>query len=58
MRTPPLALILMVHNNAQFYEMSHEEPNIHISYFLEICDTIMMNGLTKMPSSEASSCFY
>ena len=41
------SLIQMIQNNAQFYGLSNEDPNSHISNFLEICETIKINGVSK-----------
>ncbi|KAJ4708787.1 DNA-directed DNA polymerase [Melia azedarach] len=40
------ALINMVQQN-QYGGLSHEDPNIHLAMFLEVCDTVMMNGVDQ-----------
>ena len=40
------ALINMVQQN-QYRGLAHEDPNVHLATFLEICDTVKMNGVTK-----------
>lgn len=40
-----LALISMV-QQSQFGGTPMEDPNMHISIFLEVCDTLKMNGVT------------
>ena len=40
------ALINMVQQN-QYGGLAHEDPNIHLATFLEICDTVKMNGITE-----------
>ena len=35
----------MVQQN-QFEVLSHKDPNIHLAIFLEICDTVKMNGIS------------
>ena len=40
------ALINMV-QQAQFSGSPLDDPNIHLAMFLEICDTVKMNGVTK-----------
>ena len=37
----------MIQNTVQFFGMTNQDPNNHIAEFLEICDTIKMNGATK-----------
>ena len=41
------SLIQMIQNMVQFFGMSKEDPNDHIAEFLELCDTIKMNGVTE-----------
>ena len=41
------SLIQMIQNTVQFFGMSKEDPNDHIAEFLELCDTIKMNGVTE-----------
>ncbi|KAJ4720997.1 DNA-directed DNA polymerase [Melia azedarach] len=36
----------MVQQN-QYGGLSHEDPNIHLAMFLEVCDTIKMNGVDQ-----------
>ena len=40
------ALISMV-QQAQFSGSPLDDPNIHLAMFLEICDTVKMNGVTE-----------
>jgi len=40
------ALINMVQQN-QYGGLSHEDPNVHLGTFLEICDTVKMNGVSE-----------
>ena len=40
------ALISMV-QQAQFSGSPLDDPNIHLKMFLEICDTVKMNGVTE-----------
>ena len=40
------ALINMVQQN-QYRGLAHEDPNVHLATFLEICDTVKMNGVTE-----------
>ena len=41
------SLIQMIQNTVQFFGISKEDPNDHIAEFLELCDTIKMNGVTE-----------
>ncbi|KAJ4709095.1 DNA-directed DNA polymerase [Melia azedarach] len=41
-----LALINFVKQD-QYEGLSHEDPNIHLAMFLEVCDTIKMNGVDQ-----------
>ncbi|XP_024033079.1 uncharacterized protein LOC112095390 [Morus notabilis] len=41
------ALVNMVQQN-QYGGLPHEDPNIHLATFLEICDTVKINGLKEM----------
>ena len=41
-----LAPINMVQQN-QYGALPHEDPNVHLATFLEIADTVKMNGVTK-----------
>ena len=43
---PKSALISMV-QQAQFSNSPLDDPNIHLAMFLEICDTVKMNGVTE-----------
>ena len=36
----------MVQQN-QYGGLAHKDPNVHLATFLEICDTIKMNGATQ-----------
>ena len=36
----------MVQQN-QYQGLAHEDPNVHLTTFLEICDTVKMNGVTE-----------
>ena len=40
------ALINMVQQN-QYGVLPHEDPNVHLATFLEITNTVMMNGVTE-----------
>lgn len=39
------AIIQMIQNTLQFYGMTHEDPNQHITNFLEIYDTFKQMGV-------------
>ena len=39
-----MSLIQFVQQNCQFAELPSKDPNEHLSNFLEICDTIEING--------------
>ena len=41
-----LALINMVQHN-QYRGLAHEDPNVHLATFLEIVNTVKMNGVTE-----------
>ena len=41
------SLIQIIQNTVQFFGMTKEDPNDHISEFLKFCDTIKMNGVTE-----------
>ena len=40
------ALNNMVQQN-QYEGLSHEDPNVHLGTFLEICDAMKMNGVSE-----------
>ena len=35
----------MIQNSVQFHELSSEDHNLHIAYFLEICDMFRVNDV-------------
>ena len=37
--------VSMIHNLVQFHGLSNEDPNLHIAYFLDICDMFRINGV-------------
>ena len=41
------SLLQMIQNTVQFFGMIKEDPNDHIAEFLELCDTIKINGVTE-----------
>ena len=41
-----LAIIQMILNSVQFGGLANDDPNLHITNFLEICDTFKHNGVT------------
>ena len=41
------ALLQMMQSTVQFYGMLNEDPNDHITNFLEICDTLKYNGVSN-----------
>jgi len=41
-----LALISIV-QHSQFGETPLEDPNLHLSVFLEVCDTLKLNGVSS-----------
>ena len=41
-----MSLIWFIQQHCQFVGLSSEDPNEHLSNFLEICDTIKINGAT------------
>ncbi|WCJ31676.1 hypothetical protein M5689_013148 [Euphorbia peplus] len=40
------ALLQMIQNNVQFFGMPSENPNTHLSTFLEICDTFKIHHVS------------
>ncbi|KAL5574105.1 hypothetical protein UlMin_023702 [Ulmus minor] len=40
------AIIQMIQNSVQFGGLANDDPNLHITNFLEICDTFKHNGVT------------
>ncbi|VVA24102.1 PREDICTED: LOW QUALITY PROTEIN [Prunus dulcis] len=41
------AILSMIQHNSIFCGLSHEDPNTHISNFLEICDKFKINGASS-----------
>lgn len=39
-------MIQMIHNNLQFRDTMTEDPNQHLKWFLQLCDTFKYNGVT------------
>src|SRR3954465_14873408 len=39
--------ISMIQNHVQFFGLPNEDPNQHITNFLEYCDTVKMNGVSN-----------
>ena len=37
--------VSMIQNSVQFHGLSSEDPNLHIAYFLDICDMFRVNGV-------------
>ena len=37
--------INMIQNSVQFHGLPSEDPNLHIVYFLDICDMFRVNGV-------------
>ena len=35
----------MIQNSVQFHGLPNEDPNVHIAYFLDICDMFRVNGV-------------
>ena len=35
----------MIQNSIQFHGLANEDPNLHIAYFLDICDMFRVNGV-------------
>ena len=35
----------MIQNSVQFHGLPNEDPNLHITYFLDICDMFRVNGV-------------
>ena len=54
-RRPPIqannfelkAVTLQMLQNIQFHELPSENPNMHLTNFIEVCDTIKYNGVIK-----------
>ena len=42
------AILQIIQTSVQFYRLSSDDPNIHISSFLAICDTFKHNALLMM----------
>ena len=40
-------VILQMLNNIQFHGLPGENPNAHLTCFIEVCDTVKYNGVTK-----------
>ena len=43
----PKAVTLLMLQNILFHGLPSENPNIHLTNFIEVCDTIKYNGVTK-----------
>ena len=41
-----LAIISMIQNSCQFRGLPSEDPNAHITRFLQLCDTMKFNGVS------------
>ena len=39
----------MIKNSVQFHGLPSEDPNLHITYFLEICDMFRVNDVPMIP---------
>ena len=37
--------VSIIQNSIQFHRLPSEEPNLHIAYFLDICDMFRVNGV-------------
>ena len=35
----------MIQNSVQYHGLPSEDPNLHIAYFLDICDMFKVNGV-------------
>ena len=54
-RRPPIQLNnfelkevnLQMLNNIQFHGLPSENPNAHLTSFIEVCDTVKYNGVTE-----------
>ena len=54
-RRPPIqannfelkSVTLQMLQNILFHRLPHENPNMHLTNFLEVCDTIKYNGVTE-----------
>ena len=54
-RRPPIqannfelkSVTLQILQNILFHGLPHENPNMHLTNFLEVCDTIKYNGVTE-----------
>ena len=40
-----LSYVNMIQNSVQFHGLPSEDPNLHIAYFLEICDMFRVNDV-------------
>lgn len=52
------AIIQMIQNTLQFYGMTHEDPNQHITIFLEIYDTFKQMGVDHDDTIQGYFCFH